>query len=215
MSHLPESTWVCQNPTVCWYQVWQGCSQQDQVLQDGKGSDLWCFHGRRHHQCFQGRHLWHFWGSKCIWFHYIICRCLLRTIVQGTNWQTNNSLTTNGTGSCLQEGTVKIRLINDAGTQHIFILDDCLYHPNSPVKLLSMRQLAEKFLNANGNLDEETCIKSRYLTHVLTWSFGQSKKTFPTPVSVLPELLFDEGFWMYKSFCMQAHSCVRPSGLLD
>jgi hypothetical protein len=37
--HLPESALVCQNPTVCWYQVWQGCSQQDQVLQDRNGSD--------------------------------------------------------------------------------------------------------------------------------------------------------------------------------
>ena len=27
------------NPTVCWYQIWQGYSQQDQALQDGNGSD--------------------------------------------------------------------------------------------------------------------------------------------------------------------------------
>ncbi len=58
----------------------------------------------------------------------------------------------NGTGSCLQEGTVKIRLIDDAGTQHIFILDNCLYHPESPVNVLSMRRLAEKFLDADGGL---------------------------------------------------------------
>ncbi len=127
--------------------------------------------------------------------------------VQGSIQQTNKSLTTaNGTGSCLQEGTVKIQLINDVGTQHIFIFDNCLYHPNSPVNLLSTRQLAEKFLEANGNPDEETCIKSRYLTHVLTWSFGQFKKTFPTLVSGCPELLFNKGFCAYKSFCMQAHS---------
>ena len=99
----------------------------------------------------------------------------------------------NGTGSCLQEGTVKIRLIDDAGTQHIFILDNCLYHPESPVNLLSTRHLAEKFLDADGNPDKETRIESRYSTHVLTWSFGQFKKTFPTPVSGLPELLFNEG----------------------
>ncbi len=123
-----------------------------------------------------------------------ICKDIWK-FVQGTIWQTNKSLTTaNGTGSWLQEGTVKIRLINDAGTEHIFILDSCLYHPNSPVNLLSTRQLAEKFLDANGNLDEETCIKSRYLTHVLTWSFGQFKKTFSTPLSGLPEVLFDKGF---------------------
>jgi len=130
----------------------------------------------------------------------------IRKFVPCSIQQTNKNLTTaNGTGSCLQEGTVKIRLIDDAGTQHIFILDNCLYHPESWVNLLSTRCLAEKFLDADGNPDKETCIESRYSTHVLTWSFGQFKKTFPTPVSGLPELLFDEGFRAYKSFCMQAH----------
>ena len=131
----------------------------------------------------------------------------IRKFVPGSIRQTNKSLTTaNGTGSCLQEGTVKIRLIDDTGTQHIFILDNCLYHPESPVNLLSTRCLAEKFLDADGNPDKETRIESRYSTHVLTWSFGQFKKTFPTPVSGLPELLFDKGFRAYKSFCMQCHS---------
>ncbi len=77
--------------------------------------------------------------------------------IPDTMQQTNNSLTTaNGMEPCLQEGTVRIRLIDDAGTQHIFILDNCLYHPSSPVYLLLMRRLAEKFLNADGNPDEET-----------------------------------------------------------
>jgi hypothetical protein len=44
------------------------------------------------------------------------------------------------------------------------------------------------------------------IQHVLTWSFMQFKKTFPTPVSGLPELLFDEGFRTYKPFCIQAES---------
>ncbi len=106
----------------------------------------------------------------------------------------------------LRRHCLDFRLIDDVGTQHIFILDSCLNHPDSPVNLLSTRQLAEKFLDANGNLDEETCIESRYSTHVLTWLFGQFKKMFPTPVSGLPELLFNKGFCAYKSFCMQAHS---------
>jgi hypothetical protein len=32
--------------------------------------------------------------------------------------------------------------------------------------------------------------------------FGNFKRTFPTPQSGLPELLFDEGVQAYKSFCM-------------
>jgi hypothetical protein len=48
--------------------------------------------------------------------------------------------------------------------------------------------------------------------HILTWSFGNFKKTLPTPVSGLPELLFDEGFLEYKSFCMQVSSFAAASG---
>jgi hypothetical protein len=86
------------------------------------------------------------------------------------------------------------------GTEHVFILDSCLYHPNSPINLLSARHLAEKFINENGNPDKETQIESRYSTHVLTWSFEQFRKTFPTPVSGLPELLFNEAYRAFKSF---------------
>ncbi len=108
-------------------------------------------------------------------------------------------------GSCLQEGTVKIWLIEDAGT-HIFILVNCLYHPDSPVNLISTRCLAEKFIDADSNPDKKTWIESQYLTHIITWSFRHFKKTFPTPVSGLPELLFDAGFWAYTSFCNQTWS---------
>ena len=43
-------------------------------------------------------------------------------------------------------------------------------------------------------------------THVLTWAFGNFQKTFPTPISGVPELLFDEGFRAYTSFCKQVMS---------
>jgi hypothetical protein len=94
---------------------------------------------------------------------------------------------------------------DDGGVKHIFILKYCFYHPDSPMNLLSTRQLAEKFIDSQGNPDEQSRIESRYSTHVLTWSFGNFKKIFPTPLS-LPELLFDKGFQAYKSFCMQVLS---------
>ena len=108
-------------------------------------------------------------------------------------------ITANGNGLCLQEGTIRLHLNNNDGVQHIFILDNCLYHPNSTVNLLSTRRLAEKIINEHGNPDKQTQIESGYSTHVLTWSFGSLKQTFPTPLSGLPELLFDKGFQAYKS----------------
>jgi hypothetical protein len=85
----------------------------------------------------------------------------LKKIIPGTIQQTNKSLTTaNGTGPCLQEWTVCLRLQDDMSTENVFILDNCLYHPNLPVNLLSTRCLAEKFINENGNPDKETQIES-------------------------------------------------------
>jgi hypothetical protein len=131
----------------------------------------------------------------------------IRNFIPGFLWQSNKSLTTaNGTRPCLQEGTVRLQLIDDNGIKQTFILDNCLFHPNLLVNLLSTRRLAEKFIDSNRNPDKRTRIKSRYSTHVLTWSFGDFRKTFPTTISGLPELLFDEGFHKYCSFCMQVSS---------
>jgi hypothetical protein len=81
----------------------------------------------------------------------------LKKFVPGSLRQSNKSLTTaNGTGPCLQEGTVQLQLVDDDGQKHIFILDNCLFHPSSPVNLLSTRRLAEKFLDSNGYPDEQT-----------------------------------------------------------
>ena len=102
----------------------------------------------------------------------------IRKFVPGSIRQTNKSLTTaNGTGSCLQEGTVKIRLIDDAGTQHVLILDNCLYHPESLVNLLSTRRHAEKFLDADGNPDEETRIRIQILnscSYLVFWTVQEN-----------------------------------------
>ncbi len=84
----------------------------------------------------------------------------IQKFVPGTLHQTNKSLTTaNGTGPCLQEGTIWLHLNDNDGMKHIFILDNCLYHPNSPVNLLSTRRLAEKLIDENGNPDKQTRIE--------------------------------------------------------
>ena len=133
----------------------------------------------------------------------------IRKFVPGTIQNTMRRLTTaNGTGPCLQEGTARIHLTDDDSKRHIFLLENCIYLPDSPVNLLSTRRLAEKFLDSEGNPDEETNITSRYSSHVLTWNHGRYHKTFPTPVSGLPELLFDEGFGNFDSYCSEVGSPI-------
>ena len=83
-----------------------------------------------------------------------------------------------------------------------------IYHPDSPVNILSTRRLAEKFSDEDGNPDEDTKIESRYSTHCLTWCFGQFKKTFPTPVSGLPELISNKGFQVFQSYYLQVESSL-------
>ncbi len=50
---------------------------------------------------------------------------------------------------------------------------------------------------------------------MLTWCFGEFRKIFPTPISSLPELLFDEGFRKYNSFCMQVSSFATTDEILS
>ena len=135
--------------------------------------------------------------------------------IPGSICNTDRRLTTaNGNSSCVQEGTARIHLTDDNGTRHTFVLDNCIYLPDSPVSLLSTRRLAEKFLDNDGNPDEDTNITSRYSTHVLTWCHGKYQRTFPTPVSGLPELLFDEGFKNFSSYCTEIGSPVPTYSFL-
>ena len=69
------------------------------------------------------------------------------------------------------------------------------------------------FLDADANPDLETRIESRYSTHTLTRCFGRYKKTFPTPIYGLPELIFDEGFTKYRIFLAQVGSPIAELGL--
>ena len=124
--------------------------------------------------------------------------------VPGTLRDSGRQLTTaNGTGPILREGTVHLLLRDDNGKKHVFILDDCIYHPDSPVNLLSTRRLAEKFLDEDGNPDEETNIQSKYSSHTLTWARGQFTRTFPTPVSGLPELLLTNALKIANAFALE------------
>jgi hypothetical protein len=81
----------------------------------------------------------------------------IQKFIPGSLHQTKKCLTTsNGTDPCHQEGTAQIQLLDNNGTNHIFILNNCLCHPDSPVNLLLTRRLAEKYIDVNGNLDEKT-----------------------------------------------------------
>jgi hypothetical protein len=73
-----------------------------------------------------------------------VCNDIFK-FIPGSIHQTNKCLTTAyGTGPCLQEGTFCLHLNDDDRVKHIFILDDCLYHPDSLANILSTRRLAEK-----------------------------------------------------------------------
>ena len=125
-------------------------------------------------------------------------------------------ITATSSSICIQEGTVKLRLTDDDGKIHIFILADCIYHPESPVNILSTRRLAESFPDADGNLDKTMRICSHYSLHTIIWDQEKFTKTFPTPVLGLPELLFIGGFSLYHSYCIQIKSFYNHSpGAVD
>jgi hypothetical protein len=109
--------------------------------------------------------------------------------------------TANGINSPTLMGNINLHLRDNEGNKHEFNLTKGNYMPNSPVNLLSLRQLAEQYPNENGTPDQNsTGINSSYDSHMLYWNKKQFFKTFPTADSSLPECLFNSGYTQLSAF---------------
>jgi hypothetical protein len=68
-------------------------------------------------------------------------------------------------------GTVTLRITDDEGGKHSFILKNVNYLPDSPVHILSLRRLAELYPDDSGHPDRNgTGISSGYDNHTLYWN---------------------------------------------
>ena len=111
--------------------------------------------------------------------------------------------TANGIESPTLMGTVILRLRDNAGIMHEFILTHMNYMPNYPVNLLSLRRLAEHYSNSDGTPDQHgTGINSSYDSHTLYWSNKQFSKTFRTADSGLSVCLFSSGYSRLSTLTM-------------
>ena len=98
-------------------------------------------------------------------------------------------------------GTVTLRITDDEGAKHSFVLKNVNYLPDSPVNILSLRRLAELYPDAAGHPDRTgTGISSGYDRHILSWDNARFSKTFPTASSGLPECLFSSGYSKLDAF---------------
>jgi hypothetical protein len=92
-------------------------------------------------------------------------------------------------------GTVTLRITDDEGAKHSFVLKNVNYLPNSPVNILSLRRLAELYPDDTGHPNRTgTGISSGYDSHTLCWDSARFSKTFHTTSSGLPECLFSSGY---------------------
>jgi len=92
-------------------------------------------------------------------------------------------------------------LTDDEGVFHSFELTNVNYLPNSLVNLLLLWQLAELYPDATDNPDwHGTGIQLVFNDHILFWNHNQSKKTFMTALSGLPECLFNSGYSQLEAF---------------
>ena len=67
-------------------------------------------------------------------------------------------------------GTVTLRLTDDEGEKHSFILSNVNFLPDSPVNLLSLRRLAELYPDSAGYPDKNgTGISSGFDSHTMFW----------------------------------------------
>ena len=92
-------------------------------------------------------------------------------------------------------GTVILRITDNEGAKHSFVLKNVNYLPSSPVNILSLRRLAELYPDDAGHPDRTgTGINSGYDSHTLNWDNARFSKTFHTASSGLPECLFSSGY---------------------
>jgi hypothetical protein len=84
-------------------------------------------------------------------------------------------------------GTVTLRLTDDEGEKHSFILNNVNYLPDSPVNLLSLHQLAELYPDPAGYPDKNgPGICSGFDSHTMFRDPEKFKKTFRTASLGLP-----------------------------
>jgi hypothetical protein len=92
-------------------------------------------------------------------------------------------------------GTVTLRITDNEGAKHLFVLKNVNYLPSLPVNILSLRRLAELYPDDAGHPDRTgTGISSGYDSHTLYWDSAWFSKTFHTASSGLPECLFSSGY---------------------
>ncbi len=84
-------------------------------------------------------------------------------------------------------GTVLLKVTDDNGKKHTFMLTQVTYMPNSPVNILSTQVLSKQFTDKDGGFDKHgTGINLCYDNHTLIWDHGKYSKTFKTHDSGLP-----------------------------
>ena len=95
-------------------------------------------------------------------------------------------------------GNVRISWHDDKGKKYEIELRNVLHFPSSPVKILSVVELAAQLGD-----DWDTWILSRRYQSTFTWAFGKFVKTIPHLKSRLPELQINSGDSAAKTlFCL-------------
>jgi hypothetical protein len=106
-----------------------------------------------------------------------------------------------GTSNPSFMGTITLRLMDDEGEKHSFILNNVNYLSDLPVNSLSLHRLAELYPDSAGYPDKTgTGIRSGFDSHTMFWDQEKYKKTFCTASLGLPKCLFNSGYLKLELF---------------
>ena len=93
-------------------------------------------------------------------------------------------------------GIVNVRVKDNAGIIVHLQLQNCLYFPMSPVKIISVTMLAQQFNDQDG-----TWIKICWYHSTFSWDHEKHTIDFSRPSSKLPILQVNPGYSELLSFC--------------
>ena len=93
-------------------------------------------------------------------------------------------------------GLVRIQVPDDAGMTSSIVMNDVLYFPNSPVKIISVMCLGDDLNDSSG-----TWITTKRFESLLKWDCKQYSKKITHPRSRLPELIVNPGCSSDMALC--------------
>ena len=108
--------------------------------------------------------------------------------------------TSNSKSTPQKKGTIRVNIVDDGGTSHVYEIPEAIYDPESPFNIFGVPRFAA-FFGSSAIPDEGTWVKSGATRSHSVWDNDKYERHFSHGSNRLPELNLNTGFGYFHSFC--------------